>query len=353
MIRKRFLTSLVAAVALSASAAPTNLAALRGYATKALASCPDATITLEPIEQPGPAGFIPYRLTEKSSDPSCGREAFLLHSPATGQVIIGTVFALPFDNRSAEVRVAEAASALMHQELTASITRFPLPDGLHAVSITKQTRSGPFAYHGYIDASQQFLLVGSRGSLYMDPGTNLVESLGIENAVRRGNPKARVKIIEMSDFECPVCARAHKEVEPLIAKHLSKIDYYRLDLPLFENHEWALPAALGARAVARVAPAKYWAYVNFMFGNQDAIGKSRSFTEVLKNFCEDHDIDWKRVDKIYSSPAEQTTLLDQVSRAFDSGINSTPTYVVNGQILGYGPNGKFTVDAIKRALGAK
>jgi len=353
MIRNALLSTFLAAFAVSAGAAPADFAALRDYAQKAVAQCPDGITTLEPIEQPGPAGFLIYRLTARSSDPSCGREAFLLYSPMSGQVIIGSVFALPFDNRSVELRVANAVSQLLHENLTAAVGAFPLPDGLRSVSMTKATPFGPFSYHGFLDRSQQFLIVGSRGSLFIDPGTSLVESLGIENGVRRGNPKAKVKIIEMSDFECPTCGRAHKMVEPLIEKHLDKVDYYRLDLPLFEHHEWALAAALGAQAIEKVAPSKYWGWVNFVFANQDTIDKSKNVPEVLKNYCQDHDIDWKRVEKISTSPEERSTMLDQVSRAFDNGINSTPTYIVNGRIMGYGPEGKFTVDAIKKALGVK
>ena len=93
--------------------------------------------------------------------------------------------------------------------------------------------------------------------------------------------------------------------------------------------------------------------MNFVFANQDTIDKSKNVPEVLKNYCQDHDIDWKRVEKISTSPEERSAMLDQVSRAFDNGINSTPTYIVNGRIMGYGPEGKFTVDAIKKALGVK
>lgn len=351
MIRKTFLAALLIAAVSPLYAAPVNLAALQAYATKALAQCPDAKIDLQPINSPGPDGFIPFALRETSSDTSCGKQTFLLFSPATSQVIIGTILPLPMDNRTAEARIAETTSSLLKQNLTATVAAFPLPDGIRAVSITRQTPYGPFAYHGFLDASQRFLMVGSRGSLYVDPGTTLVESLGIQNAVRRGNPKSPVKIIEMSDFECPTCGRAHKEVEPLIEKNLSKVDYYRLDLPLFQNHEWALPAALGARAIQKVAPAKYWAYVNFVFANQEEIGKAGSFDKTLQNFCADNDVDWKRVEAIYRSPAESGALLDQVSRAFDVGVNSTPTYIINGQMIGYGPNGSFTNAAIRKALG--
>jgi protein-disulfide isomerase len=352
-MKRIVLAALLAFASIPLSAAPANVDALRKYLIKALPKCPDSKVTVEAISHAGPNGFLPFAVTQTSSDTSCGQQKIALYSPATSQVIIGSVFALPADDRSTEVRVAEVASGLLKQNVTASIGGFPLPDGLRPLSLTKETPWGPFSYHGYVDASQRFLIVGSRGNLFIDPATTLTDSLGVENAVRRGNPKARIKIVELSDFECPTCAKAHKQVEPIIAKNLSKIDYKRLDLPLFEHHEWALPAAAGARAIQKVAPAKYWTYVNFVFDNQEAIDKSGSFDKTLQNFCEDHDIDWKKVEKIYRSPADREVILDQVSRAFDTGVNSTPTYIINGQILGFGPSGSYTIAAIKQALGLK
>ena len=330
-----------------------NVDALRSYVVKALAKCPDQKLTIEPIDAPGPTGFLPFTVEQTSSDTSCGRKAVALYSPSTRQVIIGSVFALPVDNRSVEVRAAETASGLLKQNVSATITGFPLPDGLRPLALTKETPWGPFSYHAFVDSTGRFLIVGSRGNLLVPPATTLEEAIGAEKAMRRGNPKAPVKIIELSDFECPTCAKAHKSVEPLIAKNLKKVDYKRLDLPLFEHHEWALPAAMGARAIEKIAPSKYWSYVNFVFENQEAIDKSGSFDTTLQNFCEDHDIDWKKVEKIYHSPTERADMLEQVSRAFDMGVNSTPTYIINGQVMGFGPSGSFTIREIKRALGVK
>jgi len=354
MMIRTLTTLLLAFASIPLSAAPPNLgAALRTYVAKALAKCPDSKLELSPINRPGPAGFIPFTVTMTSSDTSCGRQTYVLYSPTTSQIIIGTIIGLPLDNRSAEVRIAETVSPVLKHDIIVTVSPFPLPDGLHAVSMTRQTPWGPFSYHAFLDASQHFFVVGSRGSLNVDPGITLVQSLAMENAVRRGNPKSPLKIIELSDFQCPTCGRAHKDIEPLIARNLSKVDYYRLDLPLFDHHEWALPAALGARAIYKVAPAKYMSYVNFVFDNQETIGKSESFDKVLQNFCEDHDIDWKKVEKIYQSPIERAALLEETSRAFDTGVNSTPTYIINGQILGFGPKGTFTIAAIKKALGMK
>jgi len=354
---KRALTATVLALlpfCVLAQRAPTLNGALTNFASRSLAKCPEAKISVAPLGQEGPRGFTLYTVTQESSDPSCQHKTYMLHAPATGQILIGTIFALPPDARPVSARIAEVGSAALKEPVTATIAPFPLPDGIRAVSIVKQSKEagGGFSYHGFVDASNSFLIVGTRGNLNVDPGKAIVESIGLTGATRRGNPKSKVQIVELSDFECPTCAKAHKKVEPIIAKNLDKVDYYRLDLPLFEHHEWALAAALGARALAKVAPAKYWSYVNFVFENQETIGK-QPFDKFFQNYVEDHDINWKAVEKIYKSPAEKKALIDQVSRAFDNGVLSTPTYIINGQVLGFGPEGQFTIDAIKSALGVK
>ncbi len=351
-MKKLLLAAVAAALALPLSAAPSVEGALKAYVLKALQKCPDSSVTLQQIEQPGPTGFVVYAATLASSDKNCGKQTYVLYSPMTQQIVMGYVFALSPDARPVNVRAAEKASDVLKQPIRATIGQMPLPDGLHTLALTKDTQFGPFSYHGFIDSSERFMIVGTRGNLSVDPGKTLLESLDLRNAVRRGNPKAKVQIVELSDFECPTCGRAHKKVEPMMAKNLSKVDYYRLDLPLFETHEWSLLAAMGARAIQKIAPAKYWSYVNFVFENQETIGK-QNFDTVLKNFCEDHDINWPAVEKLYRSPAERTALLDQVSRAFDNGINSTPTYIINGQMIGYGPEGKFTIEQLEKAIGVK
>jgi protein-disulfide isomerase len=333
----------------SAFAAPADLAALRAYAKKASLKCPDSVLTLEPVARGGPLNFNLYDLNVKSSEDSCTAHKYLLYSPGTQQVIIGTVFLLPDDARPIATRLAAQTSEMLHEQVLANISPFPLQDGIKVATMSKQTPYGPFAYHGYVDASERFLIVGTRGNLKTDPGKTLKEALGAERSVNRGNPKAKTEILELSDFECPTCARAHSQIEPMITKNLSKVYYRRLDLPLFEHHEWSIYAALGAHAIQKVAPAMYWEYADFIFKNQEAIGK-QPFDKVLENFCEDHDIAWAKVAPLYKSTAERQLILDGVSRAFDNGLNSTPTFIINGQMMGYGKEGVVVLDAIKAAV---
>jgi protein-disulfide isomerase len=326
-------------------------APLKSYAARVLPQCPGGILTLEPTGS-GPANFSAFVVTVRSTDQYCGGQKYLLFSPKTQQVLIGTVIPLPDNGKPTNVRVGETAAEMLKQKLKATVAPFPLPDGLKSVAITHDTPYGSFSYYGFVDQSEQFLIVGFRGNLANDPAKALRETLGTANAMRRGSATSKVEILELSDFQCPTCAAAHAKIEPIIKANLAKINYVRLDLPLFEHHEWALPAAMAARAIQRVAPSKYWQYVDYVFKNQEEVGKRANFDTFLKEYVSDHDLDWTAIEKIYSSKAERQALLEQVSRAFGLGIASTPTFVVNGQIMGFGPDGSFTIDAIKGAIGS-
>lgn len=341
------LTLFVCTVAFGQQVDPT--ATLRAWAAKMLPRCEGGALTLERIGATGPAGFTTYGATLRSSDEYCGAQKYLLHSPKSNQMLLGSVIPIPPDARPLHVRIADETSKLLKVQLSVTVAPFPLPDGLRSVTLNKQTPWGPFGYRAYIDASERFLIVGARGSLTTDATKSLLESVGAASAVRRGKKDAKIEIVELSDFQCPTCAKAHAKIEPLIKANLDKISFARLDLPLFEHHEWAVPAALGARAVQRVAPGKYWEYVDYVFKNQEQIGKLK-FDDVIKNWAEDHDVSWKAIEPIYRSTAERLVILDQVSRAFDVGINSTPTFIINGQIMGFGPEGTYTIEAIKAAI---
>lgn len=351
-MKKLLIALFLLTIPLSLLAAPIDVAALKKYAQQSVGRCPDAIVTLEPVNQAGPLNFVIYDVRVKSSDENCNARKYLAYSPSTQQIILGSVFALPSEGKSVTERIVEQGTKLLQQPVTATVAPFPLPDGLKSVAITRPTQYGPFSYHGYVDASERFLLVGTRGNLHTPPSVTLRDAIGAQNAVRRGNPKAKVEIIELSDFECPTCGRAHKSIFPVIEKNLSKINFGRIDLPLFEHHEWAMPAALGAKAILRVAPKSYWTYVDYMFKNQEDISK-QPFDKVLQDFCEDHDIPWSKVVPIYRSPQERQAMLDQVSRAFDNNINATPTFLINGEPTDYGPNGEYVLKQIKAAVGAK
>src|SRR5436305_1822946 len=104
----------IAMVSLPLHAQQNDATTLTHWATKALTRCPDSKITVEEVQAPlVPANFKVYAITQTSSDKGCGGQKYLLYSPTTGQILMGTVIPLPADSRPADVRVTETSGELL------------------------------------------------------------------------------------------------------------------------------------------------------------------------------------------------------------------------------------------------
>ena len=89
-----------------------------------------------------------------------------------------------------------------------------------------------------------------------------------------GNRKAKVAVIEFTDYECPFCARFHAQsFAKLKASYIDtgKILYVLKDFPL-EFHAHAKTAAIAADC-ARQQEA-YWKMSDALFANQRRLGEA-------------------------------------------------------------------------------
>src|SRR5687767_10839275 len=87
-------------------------APLRNYAARVLPKCPGGVLTLEPLAV-NIRNFNAFSVTVRSSDQYCGTQKYLLYSPTTQQVLIGSVIPIPASGKPSNVRVAEEAGKLM------------------------------------------------------------------------------------------------------------------------------------------------------------------------------------------------------------------------------------------------
>lgn len=84
----------------------------------------------------------------------------------------------------------------------------------------------------------------------------------------RGDPKARVAIMEYSDFDCPYCGRYAREIYPkLDAAYVKtgKIKYFFRDLPLEEHPQAGFKANLARMAGEQ---GKFWEAHDWLFAHQ-------------------------------------------------------------------------------------
>lgn len=329
-----------------ATAAPITEAALRTWAERSLVSCAGSRVELTKIDKQGPAHFAVWRVVQTSDEGRCDRQTLILASEKTGQVILGDMWVIQ-DGEPQKV-LSEFGSKMFQTEVTASISPTPLTDGIREVKLTRNTPYGPLALTGWLDQSGRFFIVGQRGPIGGDIRQRMNATLS-KSAPMRGNADAKVTVIELSDFQCPGCKVAHEKLEPLMKRNLDKIRYFRVDFPIFEQHDWALEAAMAARAIHHVAPQAYWAFVEYMFDRQVMTHRGNLETSV-REFAENHQLEWEKIESFYRSESERKKLVDQVALLFDLGMFQTPTYLIDGQIVDSNDGGAFLTQRLREAV---
>jgi protein-disulfide isomerase len=79
-----------------------------------------------------------------------------------------------------------------------------------------------------------------------------------------GNPVAPTTIIEYGDFECPYCKAAAPKLRKLIDNSDGGVRLIWRNFPLFEQHAYALTAALAAEASGD----RFWEMHDILLANQ-------------------------------------------------------------------------------------
>jgi hypothetical protein len=84
----------------------------------------------------------------------------------------------------------------------------------------------------------------------------------------RGNPQAKVTVINFDDLECPYCARMHQSLfPPTLERYKDKVRFIYKDDPLVELHPWAMHAAVDANCLAAQSGQVYWTYIDYLHGH--------------------------------------------------------------------------------------
>ena len=104
-----------------------------------------------------------------------------------------------------------------------------------------------------------------------------VFSIDVSGRPIRGNPAAKVTVINFDDLECPFCARMHRSLFPdTIARYKDKVRFIYKDDPLVDLHPWAMHAAVDANCLASEDPEVYWTYIDYLHGHgQEITGPDR------------------------------------------------------------------------------
>jgi protein-disulfide isomerase len=128
-----------------------------------------------------------------------------------------------------------------------------------------------------ISADDKTLARLEKFDLFNDP----IFSINVAGRPIRGNPAAKVTVINFDDLECPYCAQMHKTLFPAtMERYKGMVRFIYMDNPLVEIHPWAMHSAVNANCLAAQSGEVYWAYVDYIHAHgQEVSGEDHSLAK--------------------------------------------------------------------------
>jgi protein-disulfide isomerase len=185
-----------------------------------------------------------------------------------------------------------------------------------------------------------------------------VMALGQRDAVL-GSANAPVTMVEYGDYQCPFCGtQFFAQTEPLIVQNYVNTGKVKF---VFRDFAFLGPESIAAANAAQCAndQGKLWPYHDALYSAKvadDAKGGSEddgffSTAELLK-LGQQVGLNMSTFTSCVQNQSDANIVNQEKSDAMAQGVNSTPTFYVNGtQILGAEPYAQFQ-QAIETALAA-
>jgi protein-disulfide isomerase len=185
-------------------------------------------------------------------------------------------------------------------------------------------------------------------------------NIDIQGRPIRGNPNAKVTVINFDDLECPFCARMHEELFPgTLERYKDQVRFIYKDDPLTDLHPWAMHAAVDANCLAAQNGTVYWAYVDYLHSHgQEVTGPDRDLNKsfaaldrIARQEATLGKLDSAKLDACMAKQ-DETQIKAEAKEADALGVDGTPALFIEGEkISGAQPEDEVWA-AIDRALRA-
>lgn len=148
-----------------------------------------------------------------------------------------------------------------------------------------------------------------------------------------GDPSAPVTVEEFSDYECPYCRVAHKQLRDLVAgKYKGRVRLVHRNYPLDQacNRNIPRPFHQNACAAARAAicaerQKRFWDYSELMFQNQKSLERND-----LLSYAKQIGLDTPVFAECLGAKQTEMQLQRDIRDGAGWGVSGTPSFVVNG-----------------------
>jgi protein-disulfide isomerase len=144
-----------------------------------------------------------------------------------------------------------------------------------------------------------------------------------------GDPDALITVIEFSDFQCPFCGRFAADAGRQLQEEYVKSGEVRFGYVHFAflgpESQWAAEASECA-----ADQGLFWEYHDQLFANQSGENRGAFNKDALKGFAVVLGLEAEAFNACLDSGKYTQTVQNETSWSQSVGVQSTPTFVVNG-----------------------
>ena len=199
----------------------------------------------------------------------------------------------------------------------------------------KEKRNALFKKFGIIVGVILVVVISIVGLIKISGSSGSSSSSGIsvppgsKTDITKGNPKSKVTLIEYADFQCPACAAYHPLVNQLLSDFNGKIFYVYRMFPLSSIHKNALISAQAGYASYKQG--KFFEMDDYLFNRQTEWAELSDPTTAFTDYAKLLKLDTNKFKTDMNSDEARNYVANSENQASSIGVNSTPTFFVNGR----------------------
>lgn len=146
-----------------------------------------------------------------------------------------------------------------------------------------------------------------------------------------GPATAPAIIIAYSDFQCPACGAYEPILQGLKTQFGENMTIVFRHFPLKSIHKYAEAAARASEAAD--LQGKFWEYHDLLYSRQSSWAATTDIDQALADYAKELTLDVGKFTTDYKSSAVAARVNRDVTDGLALGINSTPTFYLNGTHL--------------------
>jgi len=153
-----------------------------------------------------------------------------------------------------------------------------------------------------------------------------------DDHVRGDLSKAKVVLIEYSEFQCPYCGKHDPTMKQIVKEYGDQVAWVYRHFPL-SFHPNAVPTALASECASEQG--KFWEFADAMFAGQTTSlqGDAATTTAFVTKTAQDLKLDMTKFNSCVASAKYQSVVDAHQKSGSTAGVNGTPATFVNGTLV--------------------